>query len=258
MNLFNSYFEFFLFLFISNKYLILYHPEQYNKALIAVSYNFIYYFSFAQINFTKLALILNNKCWEFINSNPQLLEYVNKLKKQENTVNNIEYILNNSVICSNTYDETVHLHLSQPYKLPQDFDFIIYCHNIKNNGTINKLILNELPKNEIYNNLKYEETIYNFLLCELIVGDKIIKIDFKTSDYNFMIVNNKINAKFINYFMKKHYSICEDIVSYQLKILDQNVSKVLLDETKELHLFLDCYLVNEIEENIVNEIEVNE
>ena len=32
----------------------------------------------------------------------------------------------------------------------------------------------------------------------------------------------------------------------------------LLDETKELHLFLDCYLVNEIEENIINEIEVNE
>jgi hypothetical protein len=245
MIFFGSIFELLFFLYLANQYFNTYHHEQYNRFIVYFSYNFIYYFSFAQIKITKLTLILNDKYFDFIKSNPQLIEYINKLKKTEQINNNIEYISNNSVIFSETYEETARLYLSQPHNLPSIFDFIIYSDNI-NIHKNNKLILNELPKDEIRDNLKYNETKYNFVLSEITINDKTIKIDFKTDNYNFMIVNNKFNTVFINYFMKKYYSISTLDLDYKLKILDQNVNEVLLDATTELILKAESYMLNDL------------
>ena len=184
MIFFGSIFELLFFLYLANQYFNTYHHEQYNRFIVYFSYNFIYF--------------------DFIKSNPQLIEYINKLKKHEQINNNIEYISNNSVIFSETYEETAHLYLSQPHNLPTVFDFIIYSDNI-NIHKNNKLILNELPKDEIRDNLKYEETKYNFVLSEITINDKTIKIDFKTDNYNYYIVNNIINHKFLEYFLKKYH-----------------------------------------------------
>ena len=71
-----------------------------------------------------------------------------------------------------------------------------------------------------------------------------------------MIVNNKIDALFINYFMKKYYKY-EDIsdvlwFDYKIKLLDQNVSEVVLDTTKEIVLGLENYEVKTILAKIVD------
>jgi hypothetical protein len=181
---------------------------------------------------------LSNKYVTFIKSNPRLSEFVDKVeKKQKNT---IEYISNNSNLVS--------------HEKPDNVDFIIYS-DFKENKN-NKLILHELLHEKLdEKSIKYEVTKYNFVLCEITIGEKITKIDFKTDNYNFMIVNNKIDALFVNYFMKKYYNY-EDIsdvlwFDYKIKILDQNVNEVVLDTTKEIVLGLENYEVKTIsQENV--------
>ena len=236
MIFFGSIFEFLLFLYLADNYFKINYPEQHTKFIIESSYNLIYYFSFCQIKITKLWSNLSNKYITFIKSNPRLSEFVDKLeKKQKNT---IEYISNNSNLVS--------------HENPGCFDFIIYSDFTDNTSKNNKLILHELLEESI----KYEETKYNFILCEITIGNKTTKIDFKTNNYNFMIVNNKIDALFINYFMKKYYKY-EDIsdvlwFDYKIKLLDQNVSEVVLDTTKEIVLGLENYEVKTILAKIVD------
>jgi hypothetical protein len=233
MIFFGSIFEFLLFLYLADNYFKINYPEQHTKFIIESSYNLIYYFSFVQIKLTKLGSYLSNKYVTFIKSNPRLSEIVDKLeRKQQNT---IEYISNNSNLVL--------------YNKPERFDFIIYS-DFKENKN-NKLILRELSDTET---IKYEETKYNFILCEIKIGDKVTKIDFKGDNYNFMIVNNKIDASFVNYFMKKYYNY-EDIsdvlcFDYKIKILDQNVNEVVLDTTKEIVLGLENYEVKTILQQI--------
>jgi|688.fasta_scaffold546617_1 hypothetical protein len=236
MIFFGSIFEFLLFLYLADNYFKINYPEQHTKFIIDSSYNLIYYFSFVQIKITKLLSYLSNKYVAFIKSNPRLSEFVDKVeKKQKNT---IEYISNNSNLIS--------------HEKPEHFNFIIYSDFKENTNKNNKLILHDLLDEKSIN---YEITKYNFILCEITIGDKVTKIDFKTDNYNFMIVNNKIDALFVNYFMKKYYNY-EDIsdvlwFDYKIKILDQNVNEVILDTTKEIVLGLENYEVKTIsQENV--------
>jgi hypothetical protein len=240
MIFFGSIFEFLLFLYLADNYFKINYTEQHNKFIIESSYNLIYYFSFVQIKLTKLLSYLSNKYVAFIKSNPRLSEFVDKLEKKQK--NSIEYISNNSNLV---------LH-----EKPECFDFIIY-NDFTYPNVNNKLILHELL-NELLDekSIKYEQTKYNFILCEITIGDKVTKIDFKTDNYNFMIVNNKIDALFVNYFMKKYYKY-EDIsevlwFDYKIKILDQNVNEVILDTTKEIILGLENYEVKTVLQKISN------
>jgi hypothetical protein len=225
MIFFGSVFEFLFFLYLANNFLKLNYPEQYNKLIICTSYNLIYYFSFAQIKFTKLLIIVSDKYFDFMKSNPQLLEYINKLKK----THHIEYVLDNVI----------------QDKKPEKYDFVIYS-NIINNSKTNKLILDKLPLSKV-EDIICEETKYKFILSEITIGDKTTKIDFKTDNYNFMVVNNKINATFIYYFMKKYYNYeGESCFDYTLKILDQNVNELFLDKQKEVEFGLNAYQIIEL------------
>jgi hypothetical protein len=276
MIFFGSIFEFLFFLYLANNYVKLNYEEQYNKLIICSIYNFFYYFSFAQIKITKILTVLNDKYLNFIKSNPQLLECFNKLKKTEKIIHNIEYISNNFCIFSDTHDIIKQLHQVKSDKIPIEFDFIIYTDNNSNNNNSNnnnsnnnnsnnnnnrKLILDELSPND---NLICEETRYKFVLIEITIYDKTIKIDLKTDKYNFMIVNNKLDTLFINYFIQKYYNYDEISkllwFDYKLKILDQNVNEIILDSQQELILNLDNYSViklNNISTKII-ELSVDE
>jgi hypothetical protein len=233
MIFFGSVFEFLFFLYLANNFLMLNYPEQYSKVVVCASYNLIYYFSFAQIKFTKLLIIVNDKYFDFMKSNPQLLEYINKLKKTEH----IEYVLD-SVIQD---------------KIPEKYDFIIYS-DIINNSKTNKLILDKVPLIE-EKNIICQETKYKFILSEITIGDKTTKIDFKTDNYNFMVVNNKINTAFIYYFMKKYYNYeGTSGFDYTIKILDQNVNEITLDKQKEIEFDLNAYRIIELNSELNNEL----
>ena len=239
MLLFGSVFEFLFFLYLTTNFVKINYPEHFTKIIVFISYNLIYYFSFAQIKFTKLQIIINDKYFNFIKSNPKLIEYINKLKKIEH----LEYVLDNSILTTTDI-------------IPEKYDFIIYSDIM--NCKANKLILDKMPLIEI-KDIKCEETKYKFILIEITIDNKTTKIDFKTEDYNFMITNNKLNAKFIHYFMKKYYNY-EDASSfdYTLKILDQNVSESILDKQKEIEFGLNAYRIIELNNNDNNELNNND
>jgi len=260
MIFFGSIFEFLFFLYLANNYVKLNYKDQYNKLIICSVYNIFYYFSFAQIKISKILTVLNDKYFNFIKSNPQLLECFNKLKKTEKIIHNIEYISNNFCIFSDTHDIIKQLHQVKSDKIPIEFDFIIYT-DYNSNTNNRKLLLDEMSPND---NLICEETRYKFVLIEITIYDKTIKIDLKTDKYNFMIVNNKLDTLFINYFIQKYYNYAEISkllwFDYKLKILDQNVNEIILDSQQELILNLDTYSViklNNISTKII-ELSVDE
>ena len=237
MILFGSIFEFLFFLYLTTNFVKINYPEHFTKIFVCISYNLIYYFSFAQIKFTKLQIIINDKYFSFIKSNPKLIEYINKLKKIEH----LEYVLDNSILTTTDV-------------IPEKYDFIIYSDIM--NCKANKLILDKMPLTEI-KDIKCEETKYKFILTEITIDNKTTKIDFKTEDYNFMITNNKLNAKFIHYFMKKYYKYEEtDAASfdYTIKILDQNVSESILDKHKEIEFGLNAYRIIELNNELNTEL----
>jgi hypothetical protein len=88
----------------------------------------------------------------------------------------------------------------------------------------------------------FKESSIKFILTEIIFTDKekkqhdkskeypLIKVDLKTNEYNFFIVNNIIDEKFIKYFLKSYYrKEIEDIdllnKDIHISILDDNVNK---------------------------------
>jgi hypothetical protein len=108
-----------------------------------------------------------------------------------------------------------------------DYDFII----INSNENLKKIITDhELLNDETIFNV--EPFLYKPLLCEFLNGDEVIKIDFSDNAkfYDFLVVGNSFDKKFLTYFMKKYYEI--DVKDdYVLKILDNNVNTVLFENT---------------------------
>jgi len=76
-----------------------------------------------------------------------------------------------------------------------EYDFMIYSNKL------DKIIFT----NNI-NVLEYTASNISFLLVELNIGNKeAIQIKFKNENYNYYIVNNRIDKEFILYFLRKYY-----------------------------------------------------
>jgi len=121
-----------------------------------------------------------------------------------------------------------------------DYDFIVI------NGQTNfKKIIKHIDsiKNDFVSEYSMifqpEPFLFKPLLCEFLNGDddKTIKIDFcdENKDYNFLVIGNAFDKKFLTYFMKKYYEI--DVKEkYLLKILDNNVNTLQFSESDIMKL----------------------
>ena len=155
-----------------NEYLKNKHSEKYNEFIISASYNLIYFYSKGQIFLIHANKYLTN----FIIINPE-----NSVKP-----NTIEYIFNNKQIYKADF--------SLDQKGPTEYDFIIVTENDnKEHPYTNTRILKKI---EDWNN-SFEESNIKFFLVEVQCQNELIPIDFKTGDYNFYLVNNVIDEKFI-------------------------------------------------------------
>jgi hypothetical protein len=109
-----------------------------------------------------------------------------------------------------------------------NYDFILYKIFDIDKDIVNHVILHS--RNKYFNmintqdyNLDYSEV--NFLLIELIFTDNFrLKIDFKTPNYNFYIVNNIINKDVIKYILNFYYKKSLDAKylndAFEVSILD--------------------------------------
>jgi hypothetical protein len=232
-------FSYFLNYFLKKKY-----PEKYNEYLIAISLNAIYITSVIQIKLKK--------CKKYVcESNPRLATLINNYIKTNNEgKNNVEFILKGKVIYSSTKENVINYIIDTPKE-----DFILYSdYSTVNseNMCINKKIMKDLIIED--KNFDYELSDIRFMLCELIVNDSVYKIDLKTDNYNYYLVDNIINKHFIFYYLLNH---CNESLSLEdidnkdskliLKIIDNNVNICEIDITNDtnfIQIKKDNYITN--------------
>jgi hypothetical protein len=130
---------------------------------------------------------------------------------------------------------------------PSAYDFILFSDfdNVSRNNTcINKKIQKSIETN----NFSYEISNISFILTEIIIGDKTFKVDFKTKEYNYYVVNNIFNDKFILYFLNKYYSYeikdfqPETIKRFTLNVIDHNVDTYEFDKGINVKIQKDGYI----------------
>ena len=179
---------------------------------------------------------INNCLNPFFRSEFFQIPFITKLFTKNNDIKkDVEFIHNKKVIhLANinelTSEKNNFLNLSFKY------DFIIYSHYDVTSKITNKIIFYKFPnKKDLMN---HENSNIKFILSELVIGDKSIKVDFKTDSYNYYIVNNVFEQSFLKFFIKEYYfdeikdveNIEEKLDSMILKIIDHNASTETFDK----------------------------
>jgi hypothetical protein len=181
--------------------------------IINTSYNCIYYYSKLHIFFSKVKN-------EFIEANPNLRYYINKINFKNNEKEIITFVKTGKLF-------------STPWVEPigdcEDYDFIIKT--FPNKNILRKIFYTKYEINNIF-----LESDIKFLLIELKIGENIYKIDLKTENFNYYLVDNKFTKDFFIFYIRihlnKNYEL-NDNDKYSLKILDHNVNNIEIDFTNK-------------------------
>jgi hypothetical protein len=236
--------------FFVNDYLYQKYPEKYNEVLINISYKLLFLYSKSQILFNRVNKDMITICNQFLIRNPDINNFVERVKssynyfvnKTGNKINNIEFISNGQVI----FETSKGIGTDGNMDFPIAYDFIIFSDVDKvtrDNMCVNKKIQKSIETN----NFSYEISNISFILTEIIIGDKTFKVDFKTKDYNYYVVNNIFNEKFILYFLNKYYSYeitdfqPETIKLFTLNVIDNNVDTHEFDKNINVQIQKDKY-----------------
>jgi len=233
-------------------------PEKYNEFFINISYKIILIYSKAQIYFLYINNIYNN----YIETNSFYQYIKNELFTSDNILKNeIIQIKNNGEIIVK-YLESNELN---ELNLFENFPNSIYIYS-DNWGIIKHNCANKIIYHNLNINLDYEISNIKFILFEIKINDKIFKIDLKNEKYNFYIVNNIIDKRFLIYFLKYYqlennnlndnllndYQICdlkdyfENIEKIPVKLIDQNVNikEIEISDNQFIVIKKDNYVLN--------------
>ena len=219
-----SFVKYAAFAFLVNDYLKNNCSAQYNSLITNGGFYLIQLYSKIQILGNKLAV-----------SNPTIVHLTNQLFYNSHSSiyePDVEFVRDGHVNFLVTKEELLKEGIT--YCNEVDYDFIIYSNYDESAKIVHKIIFTKIPCETDFHYLTAD---IRFVLSEVEINDKTIKIDFKTDNYNYYIVNNVINHKFLEYFLKKYYQ--REIMDFhefekpfqdmKLKILDHNVEKQEFD-----------------------------
>jgi len=208
--------NFLLFLGLLFEYGRIKYPEQYNELLTKLMYNALYFYSISEELYTKHIT--------------PLFVYTDIVR------NNIDIILDENG--DNYITDTEELAIDK--NIPTEYKFAIYTRLTNDNMVRKKRIYKRLP--EMYD---CDETSYKFILIEFVFDNKTCKIALSSAKSTYYVVNNEFDSLFFRYLLITEYDI-QLPEHYTINILDQNVSKVELNETQVLRLNKDNYEVKTI------------
>jgi hypothetical protein len=234
--------KFTFFSFFINDFLKRQYPESYEWIIIYGTHKIIYFVSSIQL----LSKKINNYFVPILRNKLSQIPLINNLfvnnDKNDNNDNdnndnndelNVEFIRNGNIIHLANINEIKNEQLTC-LNLPFEYDFMIYSKYDVSAKIDNKIIFYRFPNNEEYD---YEKSKIKFILSEFIIGDKSIKVDFKSDTYNYYLENNVFEQRFLKYFIKKYYfDEIKDIENMEasldsmiLKIIDHNASTETFD-----------------------------
>ena len=218
-----------------NDYLQRNFPDKYNNVCISLSYELIHLYSKGQLLYKKTIIHLN--------SNPKIKELLDRIYKKSIKKNEICQIKDDYTCLVKHYTD-----ITETYFEYDKNSIYLYSDNentTDENICVNKVILNSQP----FSN-KYEISNIKFLLVEVIIKDNKYKINLKTDEFNYYIVDNVLDIKFFKYYLH-NYNIHKftdeerkEINSIKIKIIDQNVTlkEIEITEDKFIIIKKDDYI----------------
>ena len=124
-----------------------------------------------------------------------------------------------------------------PLLEPENYDFVIrndYCKYNKNRRNV--WINNKIIYRDMRDCGEYKVSTESFLSFVVFYGEQMIEIQLTTDTYNYMIVDNIIDKKFIYYLLKNMGVRVGDITEfdYSIQIITSNVDVLHLDSSQQL------------------------
>lgn len=208
-------------------------PEKHTEIFIDLSYQVVHIFSKGQI----ILLKVYNSITKYIDTNTYLkyikIEIFNKINIVQNEICQIKS--NGEILIQYLKNQEEN---DTEKNFENDINSIyIYSDNKGKifNNYVNKVILHSQPF--IF---KYEVSNIKFILFEVKILDESFKIDLKTNEYNFYIVNNIIDKRFLIYFLYD-YKFCsikdkDKIDKIYVKLIDNNVNIKELEITDNQYI----------------------
>jgi hypothetical protein len=190
---------------------------------------------------------VQRKVNEFIEANPHIKKIINDIYKYSDSRDlEIDHIVNGEV--SGKYKRTQAL----PDARENADEMLIFSDLSTSEKCVNKKIL---QPNIDFN---YEISNVQFILFEvkfdLKTESKCVALVLKSDTYNYYIVNNVIDIKFLKYYLKNHASVLmtsgeiNEIATFHVKMIDNDVNIQTFDIKDE-----NSVIIKENEYIIVSE-----
>lgn len=220
-------------------------PTYFEKGIINVSYNIIFYYSKAELAFLKCKKKIVKYTKELLDNSSVVFFLFKTVKsykkyffKRVKRMNKIQFIKDNNIVFETTKD-TFLLALSGAELLREkpDFDFIIFSDYSAKSDAVPKLVFYSVPSKE---QLNYElASTKSIMTCKITFsGYEYLYNFFKPHDYNYFVVGNVFNNVFIEYFVKTH-SLQTGLTKHDfnqstIEIIDQDVNIIKVRNSEKI------------------------
>lgn len=205
-----------------------------NNLLISLSYKAIHFYSRMQINYSILKKIGKLYIEPIIKNTKQIEDY------------HIHFVKNGNMLSKHSffheYDNQGEILSALENGKPESFDFLILYDNSKDKN--NRIIFENIPINLFY---VEQDASCRFISCELEYNNIKYDMILKTNIDNFNIVKNRIDNKFVIYYLKNMLNISVDDavtsenIVYTINIIDQNVNLRTIGEKEQLVFLKNNY-----------------
>ena len=227
-----------IFLYKLNNYVKKYYPVYYEKCVISISYNAIYYFTGVNLfvkNITKRTSFIKNKLNTFIS--PDI-------------VYDLEFVKNGKLVLQTNIKT---LTMDDTY-INMDYDFIIHNDNLINDTNqpliVNKTIFYEIPKINVFKSVDYK-----FIMTKLITHTGVI-VDLRlfSDKFNYFVLNNVITKKVILYLLRTNHTDVlisdDDLKDYKLMVIDQHANLLYIQHNQSISFGKHNYDILDIQSEI--------
>jgi hypothetical protein len=213
---------------------------------VIITYNIIYFYSVCQIKCNQLydKILLNLDMF--------------KKKTENELIDNIE-LFDLSTNKNKIFTENEQQIFNQMVLSIRDPNNLLIISKSAHQKNINKKIINKKIDANICN-YDFDISKIAFIALYLNYNDVRYNINLKTEEFNYYLVGNIIDKQFVQYYINNILKLkfCykeEDLLSYQLELMDHEVNIIILNACQYILIEKDSYqILDEAEiSNLVKE-----